>query len=241
MATWLNEPDAGLLPSYVSVQLPPLPTPVGDDRVSAVSLGDDPDPLVAVPAVLQPAAVYRRLPIDGASDIVLLREGLLKRLLTANEQLPEGFSLTVLDGWRSTSFQSALLGYYREQTGERLDQYVADPDDQHVVPPHTTGGAVDLTLSHQGVALALGSDFDEFTPAAHLLTFEHLDTSASAQQRQVRDLRRLLGSVLSAVGLAPYPIEWWHWSFGDQRWAAQHGLATSLYSTTDLPPATAPA
>lgn len=229
MATWLTEPGADLLPSHVSAQLPPLPTPVADEQVSAVSLGDDPDPLVEVPDVLRPAALYRQLPIDGVSSVVLLRQGLVERLVTANEQLPEGFSLTVLDGWRSTAFQSALLGYYREQTGQQLDQYVADPDDQHVAAPHTTGGAVDLTLSHEGAALALGSDFDEFTSAAHLLAFESLDPGASAQQRQVRDLRRLLGSVLTAAGLAPYPIEWWHWSFGDQRWAAQHGLATSRY------------
>lgn len=41
--------------------------------------------------------------------------------------------------------------------------------------------------------------------------------------------RRLLAAALLENGFAPLPAEWWHWSYGDQQWAAFHGLDESLF------------
>ena len=120
--------------------------------------------------------------------------------------------------------QEALLAYYRGQQPELTDGYVSDPLDPALVAPHTTGGAVDLTLSWRGLPLALGTDYDAFEEAAHAAAFE----TPGADER-VRDLRRLLARCLRAAGFSPYPWEWWHWSFGDQWWALDHGLTRSRY------------
>jgi zinc D-Ala-D-Ala dipeptidase len=37
------------------------------------------------------------------------------------------------------------------------------------------------------------------------------------------------------AGFAPYQLEWWHFSFGDQNWAAYYGLESSLYAAATLP------
>ena len=78
---------------------------------------------------------------------------------------------------------------------------------------HATGGAVDVTLSWHGVPLALGTDYPSTDDAALLTAFERTDGP-------VRELRRLLAKHLFAQGMVPDPAVWWHWSYGDARWAA---------------------
>ncbi|HEY6932554.1 MAG TPA: M15 family metallopeptidase [Marmoricola sp.] len=149
----------------------------------------------------------------------------MDRLVEAQAHLPDGFTLVLLDCWRTSELQRRLVSHYAGEEGVgAVVGYVSDPDDAVVVPPHTTGGAVDLTLALDGSALALGTDFDAFTEEAHLLHHEGADGVA-----EVRACRRLLGRALADSGFAPYPWEWWHWSYGDQRWAAQTGRTRALF------------
>jgi D-alanyl-D-alanine dipeptidase len=104
--------------------------------------------------------------------------------------------------------------------------FLADPDDPDVVPPHTTGAAVDLTLAVDGRALALGTYFDDFTAAAHLDACEQ-----PAADPLARDLRRVLHAVMTGAGFAANRAEWWHWSTGDQAWAATTGATAAHFGT----------
>ncbi len=204
---------------------PPLTSFRGDPLlVREIRVGGDPDPLVTIPPTLDPRIVYDTLPLPARPE-ALLRGAVVARLVSVSDALPPDFALTVLDGWRSAEFQQALLDYYRSKLPTLESSYVSDPSDAQVVAPHTTGGAVDLTLSWRGLPLALGTDFDAFEQAAHLEAFE-----AREQDTTVRDLRRLLSHEMRAAGFSPYPWEWWHWSYGDQWWAADHGLDQSLYA-----------
>lgn len=123
------------------------------------------------------------------------------------EALPQGLGLVLLDGWRSYAFQNELFDYYSMRSSRDIAGYVADPDSMELIPGHVTGGAVDLTLAHHGRPLAIGSDYDEFSDEAHLLSLEgHLPLSREGVWR------RYLGTLLGDAGFAPYPLEWWHWS-----------------------------
>ena len=42
---------------------------------------------------------------------------------------------------------------------------------------------------------------------------------------RLADLRR----VMEAEGFTVNPTEWWHWSHGDQAWAAHTGASTARY------------
>ena len=88
--------------------------------------------------------------------------------------------------------------------------------------PHTTGGAVDLTLGWDGKALAMGTDYDAFEEEAALDFYED-----GADQRLLT-LRRILFNAMTGAGFAPYWTEWWHWSFGDDKWAWSKGV-NALY------------
>ncbi len=150
---------------------------------------------------------------------------MIDRLVTADEVLPEEFGLVVLDGWRSLADQQRLLDYYGSNA--RVSGFVAPIDPEGARPPHTTGGAVDLTLSWRGVALGLGTDYDSFRETARLGAFE------GGGDGLVRRLRRLLAGVMDAAGMVCYGPEWWHWSFGDDVWAYAAG-EKALYDVWEL-------
>ncbi|WP_281370752.1 M15 family metallopeptidase, partial [Nocardioides stalactiti] len=95
--------------------------------------------------------------------------------------------------------------------------FVSAPSaDPATPPPHLTGGTVDITLAFDGSPLALGTDFDEFVPAAHADALEH-------EPGLARDLRRLLWSAMTGAGFVVLTQEWWHFESGTRRWAAVTG------------------
>ncbi|MGD0692704.1 MAG: M15 family metallopeptidase [Acidimicrobiales bacterium] len=144
----------------------------------------------------------------------LVRRGVADRLRRIAKSLPADFGIVILDGWRSSDDQKALIDYYR-QFGP-IDGYVAFVSEDGMRAPHTTGGAVDLTLTWKGMPLRLGSGFDDFNDLAHSNSFEPGDGA-------VRRLRRLLSSAMRAEDFAPYPLEWWHWTYGEDVWAQTTG------------------
>lgn len=217
-----------LEPVGADVPVPSGYAPVGPLRAAAsdaarVRVGDSDESLVPVPPVFGPLVPYESLPLPRRGRL-RLRQSVVGRLLAASARLPDGFGLAVLDGWRSLDFQVALLSYYESLQPDLPRGYVADPSDADLLAGHTTGGAVDLTLTWAGRPLALGTDYDSFEPTAHPGALERQNDGVKE-----RDLRRMLTAVLRAEGFAPYPLEWWLWSYGDQWWAADKGLTHSLF------------
>lgn len=47
----------------------------------------------------------------------------------------------------------------------------------------------------------------------------------------ISERRRLLCKVMNKEGFANYPGEWWHFSYGDQLWAAYRYKRYALYSS----------
>jgi D-alanyl-D-alanine dipeptidase len=226
---WLLDPErAGLraqdLPAGEAIS-PPVRQA---DRAREVPSVDNGEPLVPVDGELPIYRVYQELRFRTVPREVRLREGLVERLVAARESLPAPFSLVVIDGWRSMAFQRELLDYYSRRHAT-VDGYVSDPGDEHLVPPHVTGGAVDLTLTHDGRPLGLGTDFDAFEDKAAVGWFEIPGRTGEPGAELARRLRRYLASALLAQGLAPLAEEWWHWSLGDQRWADHHGETQTRY------------
>lgn len=148
------------------------------------------------------------------------RQTVVQRLTAAASLLPDGWQLVVLDTWRPRRFQEELVSYYGSTATEL--GFVSTVSNPNFIPPHVSGGAVDITLSAGAGPLALGTDFDSFTPTAHL-------TSLEAHESTDRTLRRILYWSLVSSGFAPYQQEWWHYSYGDQNWAIFAGQEQSLY------------
>lgn len=198
----------------IAARLPSAVVPIVDNDEALVDLG-------GIPSV----ATYHDAGLPGATETPRLRAGVVDRLQLARRSLPPGFDLVVLDAWRSPTLQRALYDEHYNDASTLRAGYVSDPDSATIVPPHTTGGAVDLTLSWQRRPLALGTQFDSFEPTAWTDAFE------PAGPEPVRSLRRLLTQALTAQGFCGYPWEWSHFSYGDQVWAYNNG-GPAVYDAT---------
>ena len=178
-----------------------------------------------------------------------LRLGVVQRLLDAQQQLIEhdpSLRLSIFDAWRPIAVQAFMVDHSiaelcRERgvevrSGDAFDQVVADVGrfwaapsrDPMTPPPHSTGAAVDLTLSSSdGTPLAMGGEIDAIGAVSepqHYAGREDSDAERWHQRRQ------LLADVMEASGFAQHPNEWWHYSFGDQLWAWRRGAAVAIYA-----------
>lgn len=172
---------------------------------------------------------YPFLGFKHSESQCLMREGVYKRLLKAADLLPNEICIRILDAWRPFALQDELYNTYLgrlvkqfqlEDVSEKIrnkviEKYISLPINCREVPPvHTTGGAVDVTLIDiHGRELDMGTAFDDFSEKAHTVYFEN------GINKQVRDNRRLLYSIMTQAGFTNLPSEWWHYDFGDRFWA----------------------
>lgn len=168
--------------------------------------------------------------VPGALNNCYLREGAAQRLARAAEQLPARLTLVVLDGWRPYEVQLALYeitkeffrttyGLKEDEVLQELAKFVAPPSaDPDNPSPHMTGGAIDLTIADQDGWLDMGTGFDEFTEKSQTDWYERIPRP-NERERTIRENRRLLQRVMSAAGFRNYEQEWWHYDYGNQRWA----------------------
>lgn len=106
-------------------------------------------------------------------------------------------------------FTFCLWDCYRPQDAqEKLWQVMPNPS--YVAPPkkgsrHSRGMAVDLTpCDFNGTPLEMPTDFDDFTPRAHMDYYE-LDLPDSILLR-----REKLKEIMTAAGFTYTRTEWWH-------------------------------
>lgn len=110
-----------------------------------------------------------------------------------------------------------------------ISKYVAIPTRDLMKPsPHLTGGAVDLTLANEQGWIDMGTGFDDFTEKAQLEWYER-KASLSPQEKTIRDYRRLLRQVMENAGFVSNSEEWWHYDYGNRRWANATGGSILYY------------
>jgi D-alanyl-D-alanine dipeptidase len=116
-----------------------------------------------------------------------------------------------------------------------VEKYWAAPSAGGASPsPHSTGGAVDLTLRFRatGQPLFMGGLFDDVTEDAWTDAFEQKPIGSMSDE-EARANRRILYWVMAEAGFANNPTEWWHYSWGDQMWAKLRGEPAALYGACD--------
>lgn len=174
---------------------------------------------------------YRQRGYERALPENWLRPEVVERLTQAASWLRDehGIGLLVWDGWRPAELQRQLWHDYRKQlaaiTGlegaaldERTREFVSPPGGAGEMPPHATGGAVDLTLcSRTGEGLDMGGGFDELSDRSSPDYYERGDLSA--EETTYRDRRRLLSHAMELWGFRRLPTEWWHFEYGTENWA----------------------
>jgi D-alanyl-D-alanine dipeptidase len=193
-------------------------------------------------------------PIAGATEKLLLRRSAAEKLLKVNERAGQaGLELYLFDAWRPRAVQAyfhevwmpnELKRRHPALEGRRLieevERYWAAPSrDENSPAPHATGAATDLTLRWKnGDTLWMGSLFDDATPLAARDRFESLaPDNFSFSDQEARANRRLLHWLMTEEGFAGHPEEWWHFSWGDQLWAALTNASAAHYGLVPVPEA----
>ncbi|MDX2604863.1 M15 family metallopeptidase [Streptomyces caniscabiei] len=210
---------------------------MSDPRVAAVPVHDRDEPLVDVRGA-GPLLVDERK-ADATGAYARLRAAVHDRLLDAQDLLPGGLRLLIVEGYRPPSLQRAYFERYAaeqrslhpdwpaDRVREAASRYVSPPE----TAPHSAGAAVDLTLAD---ADGRELDFGTRVNASPEESAGACYTGADGISAEARAHRETLGAALSAAGLVNYPTEWWHWSYGDRYWALATGAPAALYGPREL-------
>jgi D-alanyl-D-alanine dipeptidase len=207
---------------------------IADPRVLAVSIEESGEPLVDLRD--EPSIRVDEAKSERSERWCEARAGVAERLRWAQEACPPSVRLLVVEAFRPLWLQRRFFERDLERVAARYRhwdepaiheftaRYVAPPD---IVPPHSTGGALDVTLVRDGAPLDLGTPVNadpEVGDGACHTNASGLDPGAQAN-------RKLLVDVMAGAGFANYPAEWWHWSYGDRYWAHTTGAACAIYGT----------
>ncbi|MCP9826544.1 M15 family metallopeptidase [Synechococcus sp. EJ6-Ellesmere] len=235
---------------------------------SPIPIQDTAEPLIPLPREILRLEPHPYVSLgapygDGCSPFQL-RSGVVERLLVAQGELQRQRSdwcLAIFDGWRPVRVQQFMvehtiesecrrLGLDPRQSGPELEAVTAEVGrfwappslDPATPPPHSTGGAVDLTLATSGgEPLDLGGEIDAIGAVSEP---DHYDPSrrsgrldggggAGVLELEWHGRRSLLREVMAAAGFAQHPNEWWHFSHGDQLWAWRQGEPSAIYGGWD--------
>lgn len=188
------------------------------------------DPLVDLSGygfILEPVYFNEGLSADSK---MYLRKSVAEKLARIQAVLG-GYRLKIWDGYRPPEVQKALYeslaselmmqfpDWSPAEVNEEASKFVAYPYDAAHTPPHATGGTVDLTLTDaDGMELDMGTAFDHFGLESAPLYFEENDTNPVARAN-----RKILRDAMFAEDFSPNAHEWWHFDYGNWKWAEAAG------------------
>ncbi len=219
-----------------------------------IPIAESGDPLVPIPlhqfACHTPHAYEALGAPYGQASPYWVRSRVLDALYQAQAHLQYQYphwQLLIFDAYRPVAVQQFMVDYTfaqalaeRHQTADALtdserqalwDQvyelWAPPSHDPNTPPPHSTGGAVDVTLwdAHTQRAVEMGSEIDELSVRSQPDYFARLaqdpqtDASVRAWAHQADTHRQILAEAMTVAGFLRHPGEWWHFCLGDQLWA----------------------
>lgn len=213
------------------------------ERIVIKECGEKLIPLSLYPEKILVRPQYVLQGINGALIECFARESVLKKLVEASKMLPEGFKIVIFDSWRPVKVQKELFDRYKKETAKSnpeksnielenlVIQFVAFPScDPQKPSPHSTGGAIDLTIADsKGYYLDMGSEFDETTERSRTNYYEN----RGSRIMKIAYNRRLLYNIMTNVGFTNYPREWWHFDYGNQNWAWKTSNQYAIYGKAE--------
>jgi len=179
--------------------------------------------LVAVKEYAKTVIISHPLSPRKKQKIILVRETVAKMLNEVTKLLPTDYDLMIYGGYREEKTQRLYFLNYTKKLKklnpnwdeqilkEEASKYVANPDS---VSPHLTGGAVDVSLAKNKRQIPMGGFID----------------NKEGITEKIKENRKLLKDIMEKVGFVNYPLEWWHWSYGDRYWAAVKKKEYAIYN-----------
>lgn len=180
-------------------------------------------------------------------DYGWMRRTVYDKLLRVQAALPQGMHLRLYEALRSLPIQRWLFDEEKRRVAETHPQLtprevheratilvspVAHWDGTPNLPPHSTGGAVDIEIvDDAGRVLDFGMEVKDWVDAAS----EYCATRYEGVSAAVRANRLLLADAMAAQGFVNYTREWWHYSYGDRYWAWTTRQPHAIYGPVERP------
>ncbi len=222
---------------YLQNNMPSSIILISDPKVLQIPIIENNDPLVDLSAFLE-------LQVDTAKSkasvlFFKIRKSVALKLVEAQNRLPQGLKLLIVEGYRPLSLQREYFDEYSHELAathpdwdsdkiyKEASKYIAPPD---IIPPHSTGGAVDLTLvDAEGRDLDMGTEVNANPEESNNACFMLAHNISEAARKN----RSILAYALLQSGFVNYGTEWWHWSYGDRYWAFQSNKPAALFGTLE--------
>jgi D-alanyl-D-alanine dipeptidase len=167
--------------------------------------------------------------------------------------------LYVEEGWRANDTQRELYdevfprlirkqypSFTEKQVLARRDELIAHPTDDTSPSPHATGAAIDIRLRYAhpelgyvpGAFVPMRRKSADMGQVARPDYFERKARLSPSEKEYARNRRAfywiMRGGLLGDdSGLVVNPSEYWHWSYGDQLWAALMQAPYAMFGPYD--------
>lgn len=216
---------------------------IADQRVLAIPIVENHEPLVDL--INEGGIVLGPSPeIPNNTDYTKMRKCVYEKLMYAQSLLPKGLKFCLYEGYRSLSLQKQLFeeryrrvenanpgwshkGIFVETT--KLVSPLINLDGSKNIPPHSTGGAIDVyLLNDNGECIDMGMHPKDWMEDLEGLISKTVSAYIS---KDAQTNRNIMSNVLLEAGFANYPTEFWHWSYGDRYWAYQTGNNHAIYGS----------
>lgn len=206
-------------------------------------------------------------PVEGVTPNIFVRRTVAEKLAAANEFLlahngiatlyDQRVGLYVRDGFRSPVLQAYLHDTHiprllreqnpewsEEQIAERRKKVIAMPAwSETSMPPHFTGGAIDVIVVGADDGEILNTGFRHVTLGENAIFTDYLERiDAEAEGLALaRYTRRILHNIMTTdkvgkIAMTGNPTETWHYSYGDQMWAIIEGREAAFYGVPPVIP-----
>ena len=218
---------------------------ISDPRVLAMPIIDNQEPMINL--VDQTALRYGPSPeIANNTDYTKMRKSVYEKLLILQERLPNGIDVCLYEAYRSLALQQLLFDERMALLNEKHIDWskealfiectkmvspVINWDGSQNIPPHSTGGAIDIYLvDEKGRALDMGiHPRDWMQDVDGVLS----PTNSPLISDTARHNRLLLSQLLTELDFVNYPTEYWHWSYGDRYWAYVKNATHAIYGSKE--------
>ena len=219
-----------------------------------IPIEENKDKLISIPnsfKFISPHPYYELgAPYNGKGSIWKLREEVVKRLIKVNDFLKlknNSFYLLIYDSWRPIEVQEFMFNRAFSSECKKLDldpsvknmelypfvkkkveKFWAYPSfDERYPPPHSTGGALDITLADEfGNIIDMGSNIDQMDNKSKPDFYKNIKNEDAIIWNYRRNL---LKEVMVKYEFVQHPNEWWHFSYGDQLWAWKNKKPYAFY------------
>lgn len=205
---------------------------IPENIYALISIKENGENLVDIERYFRQKKISIKIELDWEKKDIpkcLVRHSIARKLVIVSRKLQKinpNFILKIVDGYRPIRLQkklfksiySDMLNKNKNLSKQKLylevTKFIADPKNN---PPHSTGGAVDVTIVNKknGKDINMGNKINSISSKSQTFTISINDNA--------RKNRRLLFNLMTSAGFVNVPTEWWHYSYGDQYWAAFYG------------------